>query len=911
MEFRLLGPLEVLDGDGRPRSVRGSKPRALLALLLLREGRVATDERLIDELWGDDPPPTARAALQMHVSALRKALGPEVVVRRDGGYALPLGGHALDVQRFETLVETARSAQPARAAAAAREALDLWRGEPEADAPRLSGLRRDALEARLRAELELGRAGELVPELRELVASDPLHEPLRALLALALYRAGRQAEALDELARARETLVEELGLEPGPELQRLQRAILVQDPALAPAAATVPRLPAAATPLVGRDGELAEIAALLDGGARLLTLTGPGGIGKTSLALEALRRLDAPVALVELAEIDDPALVPDAIAAALGLDLQGESPLERVATWLAATGAVLLLDNFEQVVDAAPAVAALLAAAATARVVVTSRTLLRLPGEQEFAVPALRDAVELFRARATGPLDDHDSIRAICDRLEHIPLAVELAAARTRLLSPRALLERLDSPLGLLAAPVRGLPERQRTMRAAIDWSVRLLDLPERTLFARFAVFAGGATVDSVEEVCGAGLDVLAVLEQLVDRSLVQRRDTGAEPRFAMLETIRQYAAEQLAAGDEEEAVRDRHLAWLVRLTAEASDALQGPEQELWLHRLAADLPNLRAALTRALDRADAGAALTLAGGARRFWQLHARSEEGRRWLERALELPGGDPAARLRACLGLGMLCGEQGDYDGAGAAYEAARTLARELGDTAAELSAGINLASVVFHQGDEERAEELSYAVLAECRAAGAPRQIAGALENLGGFLLARGELVEAARCYAEAVDLTRELGELRAASAVEAWLARTLVDLGDLARARPLLQSSLETTLRLGHRQGVATVVAFTGAYALAGGDAASAARLQGASDALWTEAAARPTRDYVTLRAALVAALRRALPSEAYAAETAAGALLDAHEAAALAREALAHDVRTRAAGASRASAAGL
>ena len=404
MQFRILGALEV-DDDGRTVAVAGAKPRALLATLLLHANDVVSVDSLTDALWGDEPPETAKNALQVHVSQLRKALGNDVVDRRGSGYVIEVASADLDLARFQELCAEAESLPPAEGAERLRSALALWRGEPEFDRLRLEELRLAALEDRIDLDLELGRHAEVIAELQGLVDAEPLRERPRAQLMLALYRSGRQADALAEFARARETLVDELGVEPGAELQRLQRAVLEQDPSVAAPAAPRPvsRLPAPPTPLIGRSRELAETAALFAGGVRLMTLTGPGGIGKTRLALELARAIEPELehgaTLIRLSTVLDPLLVPDAIAQGIGVP---EANRDTLLELLRPRSLLLVLDNFEQLLPAAPFLSELLEAAPEVRLLVTSRAVLHVAGEQEYPVPPLEEAEELFVARAAG-----------------------------------------------------------------------------------------------------------------------------------------------------------------------------------------------------------------------------------------------------------------------------------------------------------------------------------------------------------------------------------------------------------------------------------------------------------------------------------------------------------------------------
>ena len=560
MDFAILGPLRV-GGPAGPIELPAAKQRSLLAALLLahREEAVAP-ARLIDMLWGEDPPATAAKALQVHISRLRRALAPDDrIVTRASGYAIALEPGELDLERFESLVARARAAgEPGEASALLAQALALFRGPPLADAPllgpaageagRLADLRLAVLEERIDAELAAGADAALVGELEALAAEHPYRERLHAQLMRALYRAGRQADALDAFRRVRGSLVEDLGLDPGRELQQLEAAILAHDPSLdvdEPARAPEPPpLPSPLTPLLGREAEVEAAAALLDDPAvRLVTLTGPGGIGKTRMALElATRTADRygdGARFVPLAAIDAAVRVVPAIAQALGV-------VDDLAEYLASRELLLVVDNLEQVLEAAPDLAALLATAPRVTLLATSRAPLRIAGERELAVsPLAREpAVELFvtRARALGArVEPGPDVERICDRLDRLPLAIELAAARSKLLSPAAILERLERRLDLLSGGPRDAPARQQTLRAAIGWSYDLLDPPVQRLFAELGVFVGGWTLEAAEAVCGP--DVLEGLSALTDHSLV----TATGGRFGMLETVREYALERLA----------------------------------------------------------------------------------------------------------------------------------------------------------------------------------------------------------------------------------------------------------------------------------------------------------------------------------------------------------------------------
>ena len=1088
MEFRILGRFEVVE-DGRDLTPARSKRRLLLALLLLHANEVVANDTIIDTLWGQHPPGTALTALHGHVSALRKLLGPDRIETRAPGYLLRLDASETDAGRFERLLERARGEQePVRRGELLREALDLFRGSPLADfryeafaereIERLDELRLAALEDRIDAELGAGRHGELAPELEQLVIEYPLRERLRAQLMLALYRDGRQADALHVYQRGRRAIVDELGIEPGPALQRLERQILNQDDALdlgeakprpgtvtflftdiegstsllhslgeryaealaahqrilrrafarydgievdtqgdaffvafasardgvaaaldaqralasqrwpddqmvrvrmgihtceaRPAAegyvglgvhraaricaaghggqvlvshtthellaeepleevavrdlgphrlkdltqaerifqlvaeglddefppldtldARPTNLPTQGTPLIGRERELAQVRdRLASDEVSILTLTGPGGTGKTRLALQAaadsLGHFPSGTFFVALASVSDAELVVPTIAQVLGLRVpRGRALMQVLAEYLAERKLLLVLDNVEHVVAATPAVAKLAAAAPGLKVLASSREPLHVSGERVFPVPPLElpdteggwdaiaanEAVGLFVERAQAIRPDFElthanapAVAAICRTLDGLPLAIELAAARIVLFPPAALLARLDERLEVLIGGARDRPARHQTLRATLDWSYDLLSEPRRRLFARLAVFAGGSTLDAAETVCGGDLDVLDGLASLIDKSLVRLEGSEEEPRFAMLETIREYALEKLRQSGDESAMRSRHLEWSLVFAEQAEPELRGPEQKSWLDRLHSELDNFRAAFDWSQSQNEQEASLRLGSALLEFWIVRADWSEGREWVEQSLGQPGDvDPAVRMKALRAAGELADVLSDYPTAVRHFEESLAIARALDDrrgiaealiglahefdvrlgrhTAArplleevvsiyrelgdELSLARSLGGIAWLEQDYRKARALWNETLAIRRRLGNRESVAWAALQVGFCAQSMGDYADATEAYDECLAIGEELGYKR-------LVARSLTQLGegallqsDLATARRHYEQSLPLWREIGHRSGLLDSLRGLGNVARLEGDDAEA------------------------------------------------------------------------------------
>ncbi|MEV1024017.1 BTAD domain-containing putative transcriptional regulator [Streptomyces sp. NPDC050264] len=642
MRFGILGPLDVRGPDDSPLDPGGPRPRALLTVLLLEAGRAVSAERLIDGLYGEDPPANAANALQSQVSRLRKRLGLEIETG-PAGYRLVVAPDAVDVHRFQRLAREGRQAldtgDHARAAALLHEGLALWRSPAPDDLPRLDELRLGAEQDRIEADLALGGDADLVAEVRELIARNPLGERLYGLLMRALHAAGRPAEALHVFEEARRVLADELGTDPSAELAALHLELLRgQEPVRQRG------VPAQLTRFVGRTDELARIDALL-ADARLVTLTGPGGTGKTRLAIEAGRARE-DVCYVELAPLADGAGIPYAILTALGVRQglrgpQGEEATERLVAALESRDLLLVLDNCEHLIEGAAQVAGvLLGSCPGLRILATSREALGITGEVRCPVPPLAagPAAQLFGDRAAAVRPDFEAhghaqvaaIERVCEALDGLPLAIELAAARLRTLTVDELAERLGDRFRVLSRGDRTKAPRHRTLRAVVEWSWELLDEEERDLACRMTVFvgsglSGGATLDAVEAVCGIPYpeDLLA---SLTEKSFLE----ASEGRYRMLETIRVFCAEQLTddvSGDVSARLRDAHATYFLRLAAEAEPRLRGHEQLPWLARLSSERGNLDAALRHFL-RAAPSDGLRLMADLSWFWRLHGLAGE-------------------------------------------------------------------------------------------------------------------------------------------------------------------------------------------------------------------------------------------------------------------------------------------
>ena len=915
MQFRVLGPLEVIEGETGVR-LGGPKQRAVLAMLLLHANEVVTADALVEAVWGEEPPGNARQTLQVYVANLRKLLnrgpgdGVEHLALRHGGYSVLVGPGELDLDVFRQRAEVGRGARgtdPRRAAALFASALALWRGPAFPDLgvtgvtpPEVAALEEErlaVLEDRVDADLDAGRGAGLVAELDGLVATYPLRERLHGQRMIALYRAGRQADALQAYQAAREALLEQLGVEPGPELARIEQAVLLQDPWLessVPAARTRSVLPAPAHPLVGRQDELCALEGLLAPGkgdgegaadgpemsgggrrARVVSLLGPGGTGKSRLALEVARRLQSSfpdgVFFVPLAAVSDPRLVLSTIANTLRVKETPERPAaSAIVDRLGDQVTLLVLDNFEQVLPAATAVAELANAVPSLRTLVTSRASLNISAEYQYhlaplplpslppdghlSAARLREnaAVELFvdRARAVvGGFEltdgNAESVARICHRIDGLPLAVELAAAHVRALPPDALLKRLDARVQLLRGGPADVPTHQRTLRDTIAWSYDLLDPPQRDLFATCAVFAGGCTLDALEAVGAAGRadgaadagaagsadqdGVLETVESLVSQSLLRRREVLGGIRFFMLQTIRDFAWDVLTSTADPAPTQFRHADYYRRFAEQAVGGLAGPDQADWLSRLNAERDNFRAALAWSTgDRGDPAQALRLAGSLARYWEMAGALEEGERWLESALRVGATQPPELLLpAYSGAGTLAWANADYDRAEGLHRQALDLARQTGNRVAEAFTMNNLAAQANDRLDFPQATALWSQAKELALSIDDPLTVAMVDHNLAEYLTRRADFAAAVELYRDALRTFRALGNTWYVAGSLRGLALNALRQGELGKTREALGESMALATQMGDNLWVAEDLEVAAALAQAGEDPVTA------------------------------------------------------------------------------------
>ena len=925
LSFRLLGPMEITVA-GRPVAVPGAAERALLVQLLLSPGRTIPATMLVDRLWSESSLPVdPMNALQIRVSKLRrslKATGVEDVVSRDGvGYRATVEPASVDAVDFAARIREARGSAAAAGDGydgdhlqAYDDALALWRGEPlsefagdqwaTVEVARLTELRLAALTERAHIALALGRHHEVVADLEPFVAADPTLESLAGLLMVALYRSGRQADALEVYTRTRIVLDESLGLEPSASLRSLHERVLRQDASLGtqpeltpPAPVAVPsgkrrtderqrtattNLPTVVRPLIGRDDQLDSLVELL-AGARLLSLIGPGGAGKTSLALATAVRVGESFADgaigVRLASVDVPDQVPLAVADALGVPLDGAAAdrdvRERVIAYLSRRRMLVLFDNCEHVVDAAAAlVDAILSRCPDVTIMATSREALAVPDEVQVAVGPLETppegteasrvldypAAQLFveRARAVRPgtgFAEHDleAVGRISRALDGMPLALELAAARVAAMSPREISERLAQRFSFLTSGARTAEARQQTLRATVDWSYALLSELEQKVFNRLSVFQGGWTLTAAEAVVSDSTmalgEVLDTIGRLVERSMLVV-EPGPTTRYRMLETLRQYAIEQLAAAGEDQTFGQRHAEYFRDFAQESEMELRGHGQREALQRLREEQPNIRAALAWLETRpGNLDSALTMAGSLGLFWHL-GRHLEGREILARLLENGDASPAARARALQAVSVVerpraclvhpsprCAETaqeslaifedlGDSSRAalsrvllavegvtGAHAEQAQELLREAqaqfvrdGDQWGEAVIGFVRMETALKSGDEETAIPVGRATAAAFRQLDDPWGLSAILYHLGWGLRQFGRYEEGARVLEEAIDVATSAGLYNTVQWALADLGVAQLHLGNVDLSRELFDRAIAASEYIGDGAG---------------------------------------------------------------------------------------------------------
>ncbi len=885
LEVRVLGPFEVLTG-GRVADVGGAKRQALLAMLALRRGGVVGVDGLIDGVWGEELPSAPRNALHHHVARLRAALGEGSIAGSPDGYAL--SDARVDAVVFEDLLAETRAALrdgdlPA-AADSVTSALALWRGPAlqgltgtawfDAEARRLEGLRVDALEEDFEVRLALGEHRELAPALRAALADNPFRERFWGQLMLALYRGGRQADALEAFQEARRVLADELGLEPGPELRRLQEAILAHDPAIA-AAPPHPRrrgnLPAPSTSFVGREEELGGTARLLRE-HRLVTLTGPPGVGKSRLALEAARALETELPggtwLVEFARAGGGA---DAVRLlAHAFDVRGADPLRRVASRLRDLDALLVLDACEHVRgEAARIASALLADCPRLRILATTREALGVAGEVRAPVgPLGAKAVELFvermRAARPGFEPDRESLSLAAEvarRLDGLPLAIELAAARTNVLGLAELASILERRASLL--PVTPVSDPGRSaLQELVEWSYDLLHGDEKTVLQQLAVHRGGASLASLVTLSAAHElnepTVAYLVAALVDKSIVSASFSGGVARYDVLDTVRDYVLDRLAESGGLAAARRAHASYFAALAEDGWAGLRGPDWLPWAGRLELENDNFWAALAHAQETNDVEVADRL-GMLGWYFALAERISEGRRFLELALAVAGDGARSELLSV--LCYLATEELDLDAALVAGERALSLAASTGEPSTRGLAELTLALALEQSGDEQRATATAEDAFATLERAGdhwgasASAIIRASGAARAGDLATVGAMAAAIRRHADAIgyDAFRVPGLL-----LEAWAAER--QQGAPAAAETYA-AAVELARRIGFDDHAAFALARLGANALANGDVGGAEDLQRQALAVAEAAQATWVVAHVRLQLGRIAAAR--------------------------------------------------
>jgi predicted ATPase/DNA-binding SARP family transcriptional activator len=927
LRFAVLGPVRAWQGDTE-LDLGSPQQRAVLAVLLLADGRQVSQATLIDALWAEDPPLASAGTVQTYVSRLRRCLrGPEdrglydVIESAGDGYALPLRSAALDLSVFLQRMKDARAARNginadlAQAAALLRDALGLWQGGPLAGLPgeyaesqrvRLTELRMAALEERLALDIELGGHVAAAAELQTLLASHPLRERLSELLMLALYRSGRQADALAVFGATRRLLGEELGIDPGPALQDMHQRILQSDESLIGSAGRDSGEPAAApspvTALVGRDHDVEAVVGLLSTrDRRIVVLTGAGGIGKTRLALAVMERSRPHwrdgTAFVDLSAVTDPERVPDAIASALGPVVRGrERPLDTLGRRLAGREMLIVLDNFEQVLDAAPVVADLAQRAPRLHLLVTSRAVLRLRGGQQWRVDPLgvapasgswaelaeSPAVQLFieRVRDVQPgfeltSENAWAVAELCRRLDGLPLALELAAAWMRLLTPEQMLNRLHERLERPGA-LADLPGRQQTLTDTIEWSYGLLPAPARQLLARLSVFAAPFTAEAAEAVSGRDdADAIEDLSALLDHSMVSPAERpDGERAFRLLNPIRRFGAARLDNTGETFSGLERYLLGVLN----AASARHG-SQDRDMRRLDSEQLNLQVLLSWvARDERPPGPLLRALGDVW-IWLLirgHLRRTSGLWQQIESLPQNGlrTDTDRMARSWLMAARLVND-GSFAEAVALLDQILPAARRLEKPSrAGLMVMVRAIARPYTAHSPARADFEE--ALAVTRDAGDPLTLGYILAHYGSFLSIDGDTARARALHEETLNIACSLRDENLRAEAHYDLVMDAMSAGDPASAEPHLAAAVRVYRTIDHLDGLTRCLGALSALALSRGQGRLAARLIGTTAAARDNTGLTPWLAVTEAERRTIEQAKALLPSGEFAAHVAAG-----------------------------------